>query len=134
MPFIENVAYTDISKAWHFDPGENSMLIQIVDEHLPFPVPKYPFKVVRQFSFEDVEEDTPNAIQKHHASDIADSLIEAQSKRMNVVVHCVAGLCRSGAVVECGIALGFQDTEKYRQPNLRVKKMILDALADKKAI
>ena len=42
----------------------------------------------------------------------------------SVVVHCHAGLCRSGAVVECGVILGFADTGTKRIPNTTVKKMI----------
>ena len=47
---------------------------------------------------------------------------------MNVVVHCHAGVCRSGAVAEVGIAMGFQDTGVFRAPNLMVKHKLLNAL------
>jgi predicted protein tyrosine phosphatase len=47
---------------------------------------------------------------------------------MNVVVHCMAGICRSGAVVEVGVMMGFNDCEKYRQPNLRVKHKLMKQL------
>ena len=43
-------------------------------------------------------------------------------------VHCTAGICRSGAVVEIGSMLGFIPVEKYRQPNLRVKHYMMDVL------
>jgi hypothetical protein len=48
--------------------------------------------------------------------------------RMNVVVHCVAGVCRSGAVCEIGVMLGFNDTEVFRSPNLLVKHRMMKAL------
>ena len=47
---------------------------------------------------------------------------------MNVVVHCHAGVCRSGAVCEIGVMLGFRDTEAFRSPNLLVKHRMMQAL------
>jgi hypothetical protein len=47
---------------------------------------------------------------------------------MNVVVHCHAGVCRSGAVCEIGVMLGFNDTEAFRSPNLLVKHRMMRAL------
>jgi hypothetical protein len=47
---------------------------------------------------------------------------------MNVVVHCHAGVCRSGAVCEIGVMLGFRDTEAFRSPNLLVKHRMMRAL------
>ena len=50
------------------------------------------------------------------------------NNRMNVVVHCFAGICRSGAVCEVGVAMGFDDTERFRAPNLLVKHRMMKAL------
>ena len=47
---------------------------------------------------------------------------------MNVVVHCYAGICRSGAVCEVGVMMGFNDTERFRSPNLLVKHRMMKAL------
>ena len=47
---------------------------------------------------------------------------------MNVVVHCVAGVCRSGAVCEIGVMMGFRDTEVFRSPNLLVKHKMMKVL------
>ena len=47
---------------------------------------------------------------------------------MNVVVHCHAGICRSGAVVEVATMMGFTATDRYRQPNLRVKSKMMKVL------
>ena len=47
---------------------------------------------------------------------------------MNVVVHCHAGVCRSGAVAEVGITMGFEDTGVFRAPNLMVKHKLMKAL------
>ena len=55
-------------------------------------------------------------------------LKQALLNRSNVIVHCIAGVCRSGAVTEVGIMMGFDDTEDYRSPNLLVKHKMMDVL------
>ena len=47
---------------------------------------------------------------------------------MNVVVHCHAGVCRSGAVAEVGVMMGFADCERFRIPNLLVKHKMMRVL------
>ena len=47
---------------------------------------------------------------------------------MNVIVHCHAGVCRSGAVCEVGVILGFEDTDAFRSPNLLVKHRMMKHL------
>lgn len=140
-PWIENVSLDDVRKGYHFDAGINSMLIQIVDPDMDFPTPKYEFRRVRQFKFLDVEDpmyvnplatefdiNYTDAITNEDAKGIANALREALAEGMNVVVHCHAGVCRSGAVAEVGVMLGFRDTEKFRVPNLMVKKKLMEQL------
>lgn len=132
MPWIENVAATDIAQGHHHAAGENSMLIQIADPAGWFPTPKYQFKEVYQFEFLDAEDsdEFPDEAKCSHAqaAELVRLLQHALDRRMNVVVHCMAGICRSGAVCEIGVQLGFQDTERFRQPNLRVKHRMMQAL------
>ena len=128
MPWIENVSLAAIKEALHYDPGPNSMLIQIVDQDMDHPKAKYPFKETRKFKFLDVEEpECLDGITEEDAKYIVQALRHAKEKNMNVVVHCVAGVCRSGAVVEAALFIGFQDTEVFRIPNIRVKQAILAA-------
>lgn len=124
--FIENVSLAAIQKGWHCDPGENSMLIQIVDPDNNHPTPKYNFKHVLKLKFLDLEsEGHPLAPKAHHAAKIVDSLVHARDNRMNVIVHCHAGVCRSGAVAQFAIdRLGFQDTGSHRIPNTLLKKYL----------
>lgn len=131
--WIENVSLANIKTGHHFDPGENAMLIQIVDPDMDFPEPKYQFKEVHQFKFLDLEAeddvgDESLKISDEQAERIAQLLMLAKNRYMNVIVHCHAGVCRSGAVAEVGVMLGFQDTEVFRTPNLLVKSKILKAL------
>ncbi len=49
MPWIQNVALSDIRKGFHINAGANSMLIQICDPPGDFPTPLHMFKEVHQF-------------------------------------------------------------------------------------
>lgn len=143
MPWIENVAADDIPKGWHHDAGPNSMLIQIMDPDTTWwPKPKHNFKEVHRFAFLDIEEDglTNNgdgswtdmselAITQKQADEIVRLLKHALHKRMNVVVHCFAGVCRSGAVAEVGTLMSFDDCGNFRIPNTLVKQKMLSALS-----
>jgi hypothetical protein len=109
------------------------MLIQIVDPCMEFPTPKYQFREVHQFEFLDLErDDLPGAEEfkcsEAQAGELVRLLQHALQHNMNVVVHCVAGICRSGAVCEVGVMMGFQDPEVYRSPNLLVKHRMMRAL------
>lgn len=128
--FIENISREDVITGQHSNAGENSLLIQIVDFFDTFPAPKYGFKEVLQLKFDDVE-DGPTACTDDQAAQIALALQQAKEKNMNVIVHCFAGLCRSGAVAEVGVMLGFNPPDRVRWPNTLVKGKVLKALGVK---
>jgi predicted protein tyrosine phosphatase len=130
MPWIENVSFEGIQDGHHFEPGPNAMLIQIVDPSMLFPRSKHNFREVHKFKFDDVDQDSLiyTQISDEQAEEIAKLLVHALDNNMNVIVHCVAGVYRSGAVVQVGVLLGFQDTEKFRDPNTLVMKKLLTAL------
>jgi len=130
--WIQNVSFADIPKGHHVAVGVNSMLIQIVDPAMEFPVPKHQFKEVHQFEFLDLERDDKFGeefkITDAQAEELVRLLQHALDNHMDVVVHCVAGVCRSGAVCEIGVMMGFNDTEVFRSPNLLVKHKMMKAL------
>ena len=141
MPWIQNISLADVRKGHHIRVNENAMLIQIVDPAVEFPEPFHKFKEVHQFEFLDIEEDglTNNgdgswtdmsefAVTQEQADKLVRLLQHALDKRMDVVVHCHAGVCRSGAVCEVGVMMGFDDTEAFRSPNLLVKHKMMKAL------
>lgn len=130
MPFIQNVSLDAVRKGHHMAVKPKTILIQIVDTDMDFPKPLYNFAEVYQFKFLDVEDEDhyKDAITNQQASDIATILLEAYKSNKDVIVHCVAGICRSGAVVEVGTMLGFQDPEIYRCPNLLVKSKLMKQL------
>ena len=59
-PWIENIGIDEVRKGYHYDPGVNSMLIQIVDPGTEFPTPKHEFRQVHKFFFLDVEDNEPD--------------------------------------------------------------------------
>ncbi len=133
MPWIENVAAADVPMRYHHEAGENSMLIQIMDPCPSWwPTPAHNFKEAHRFEFLDAEDSDrfpeEALISDAQAEEIVGLLKKALDNNMNVVVHCMAGLCRSGAVAEVGVMMGFGDTERTRIPNIRVKHKMMKAL------
>lgn len=134
--WIENVSWDDVKNGTHSDMGQNAMLIQIMDPASFFPEPKHQFREIHRFEFLDIEDPDvkmdPNmgefAITDEQAQELVRLLQHAKDNSMNVLVHCFAGVCRSGAVCEVGTLLGFTATERYRQPNLRVKHKMMRIL------
>ena len=130
--FIENVSKSDVFNAHHYDAGDNSMLIRIQDPATEFGAIKRTFKEVYEFEFLDAEDSDgfPDEckIQDEQAEEIVRLLQRALDNRMNVVVHCHAGICRSGAVVEVATMMGFTPSDRFRQPNLRVKHKMMKVL------
>jgi predicted protein tyrosine phosphatase len=132
MNYIDNVPMAAIEYAEHYDCGPNSMLIQILDPCMEFPVPKYKFKEIYQFEFLDIGDDDKDfsdfEITVEQSVRIVNLLKHALENRMNVVCHCHAGIARSGAVVEVATMMGFQDFGSFRIPNSRVKRLMMKEL------
>jgi predicted protein tyrosine phosphatase len=130
--WIENVAAADVSSGFHYDCGPNAMLISITDPAGWKPNPKHTFKEIHEFEFLDAEDsdgfEDECKIQDEQAAEIVRLLKYAQDNSMNVVVHCMAGICRSGAVVEVASMMGFTPTDRFRSPNLRVKHKMMKVL------
>lgn len=127
----------DVVNGRHIDPGPNSLLIQLVDPRHFFPVPKFHFAQCHRFSFLDLDErgivedfvrNEAEEFTQEQADLIAELLKAALRESTNIIVHCHAGKCRSGAVAEVGVMMGFDDTGAHRIPNVLVKKKIMRAL------
>lgn len=130
--WIENVSWDDCKHGRHYDAGPNAMLIQIADPATFFPDPHFNFKEAHRFEFLDAEDGDrfPEEcmVSDEQAAEIVALLQRALDKSMNVVVHCHAGICRSGAVVEVASMMGFTPTDRLRIPNLRVKHKMMKVL------
>ena len=131
MGWIQNVPIAGVAIGNHRI-SMNMMLIQIVDPDMEFPKPAAKFVEVHGFKFLDLERDDPYGdefkITPEQADQITQLLVRAVKEDMNVIVHCVAGVCRSGAVAEVGVILGLEDTGRFRSPNLLVKYSLLRSL------
>lgn len=130
MPWIGNYSKTAVHKGLHFANNENnSVLIQIsdCDSHPLEPARK--FTEIHRFWFDDTEDESDkNCIKDTHVQQIAEILRSAYEKNQDVVVNCHAGLCRSGAITEVGVMMGFKDAETKRIPNLLVKNKLTECL------
>lgn len=132
MPWIENVSRLDIIAGNHSAPGNNTILIQISNPASDFPAPAAQFCETHQFEFLDIESAESElgefAITDQQAEAIVEILQSALARNLNVIVHCHAGICRSGAVAEVAHIMGFDTTGRYRQPNLLVKYKLMHVL------
>ena len=133
MPWIENVAASDVPLGYHHNAGPNSMLIQIMDPAGWFPIPKHEFKEINRFEFLDIDDndepiDPEMFISDSQAKELVGLLRHALDKNMNVVVHCFAGVARSGAVAQVGEHMGFMLVEGFRSPNTRVMRLMMSEL------
>lgn len=136
MPFIENIAAVDAANGRHRNPGTNSMLISICDPCGWRPEAEHQFAERHDFEFLDIDSrdiDRDPAIEEFAVTDdqakrLVELLRHAQDEGMNVIVHCTAGICRSGAVTEVGVMLGFDECSNFRAPNLRVKHKMMQVL------
>ena len=129
MHWITNVSYKDIELG---DYPDADVLIQIVCPSMDFPTPKVHFREVHQFHFLDLERNELPELEDAKITDIqAVNIIlvlqRALEGNKNVLVHCVAGTSLSGAVVDVGVAIGFEDTNAFRAPNLLVNHRLLEA-------
>ncbi len=131
MPYIQNVSLDDIRKGHHIAVRPGAVLIQIVDPDMDWPLPKsLDFYRVRKFKFLDVEDDVhyTDAPTQEDADYLVEILQWALANDRDVVVHCHAGICRSGAVCEVGVMMGFTDSESFRIPNLLLKQRMMKTL------
>lgn len=134
MPWIENVSLEEVEQGLHYGAGSRSMLIRICDPgDPPLPTAKHVFQETYTFEFLDVDEDAltnlgDGEFTDEQAASIVELLSYALCHHINVVVHCLAGVYRSGAVAEVGVIMGFDDAERFRIPNLLVKAKLLRVL------
>jgi predicted protein tyrosine phosphatase len=81
----------------------------------------------------DVNEEIHGCLTETDAAIIAKALIEQSELGNDVIVHCTAGICRSGAVAEVGMALAlFEKQRTNRQPNTLFKRKIMRAIYELK--
>lgn len=137
MPKIKNYDQASIyngyaANEWKYH--NDMFLIQIFDPNCTLDFPKTVIgNVVSeyvQFEFLDVDETIEYkslldfAITQEQANEIHNILKECLENDEDVLVHCFMGVCRSGAVVQHAVDMGFEDPEIYRAPNQLVLKKL----------
>ena len=87
---------------------DNDILISIHCSDMARVYVKDKFHRVFYFQFDDVEDPNElNSITDEQAKGIADVIKYAMENNKNIIVHCLAGICRSGAVTRICENLGF---------------------------
>jgi protein tyrosine phosphatase len=139
MSQIQNISLYAASSSIRQDniDGEVNHVIRILEKRKgnsddlffeDFPITVYPEAKIHEFRFDDSEDD--NGITQEIAKQIADILVYAEENNENVVVHCILGKQRSGAVAQAACA--FWETFSYKgnqiTQNVEVKRKILSAL------
>lgn len=129
MPKILNISMEEARTGEHPDLGGETILIQITDYDIEPPITAKKYLKYYQFRFLDIE-DKDECIDEYRitnkqATDIVNILKEAKNNNYNIIVHCYAGVSRSGAIVEFAInELGFEDYYFYRSPNQSILKLL----------
>lgn len=130
--FCENISRMDAKQGWHIGIDRKTYLIQISDVGYKQPVTKYEKyftnSLCLNFDYIEYEQDL-NSITDEQAGMIAQFLERAKRDSANIIVHCHAGICRSGAVVEAAMSIGYNDVEsRNRIPNSLVKRKVMQCL------
>ena len=130
---IENISAIDFQNGYHENCGDDTIAIQITDPCGWRPIPVKKFAEIYHFEFLDI--DNPNdtsfgefAITEEQAKTITTIMSNAFDNKMNIVVHCTAGICRSGAITEVGSIMGFEPCKNTRIPNVLVKQRLMKCL------
>lgn len=129
----ENVSRFDVMQGNHISVQcSSTYLIQISDTGSLQTDVKYEdfFKDKLCLNFNDVEDEFDiSSITDYQAQQIADFILKAKTDNADIVVHCLAGICRSGAVVEAAMSVGYTDAvNRQRIPNALVKRKVMQCL------
>lgn len=135
MPWIGNYSFSDILNGRHPFEAGRTVLIRIADMGHIFKDSdvklREGFASIHNFRFQDLEPKEVHDTTQYgemvpvQAVIMHDILWHALDEGNNVIVHCAAGMCRSGAVAEVGVMMGFDDLKRPRAPNMHVKKLLM---------
>lgn len=134
---IETCGIGHIHTGYHNYWGFDTWLIRIYDTYPIYKAypPRKEFEKIFEFTFDDLDPEflTGKEIRqykifnKNHATKILKILELAKESKKNIVIHCVAGICRSGAIAEVAEELfDFNYKEKDRFPNTYIKDLLLE--------
>lgn len=123
---------------------EQTIAIRILETGSTFPENYNTSRYVKsyKFNFDDVNETcvdtlgTHFPITKEQAAIIYNILTDAREDDKDVIVHCAAGICRSGAVAQFAVDyLGFNFAfDTMARPNLAVKSNLISVHEEKNGV
>jgi predicted protein tyrosine phosphatase len=117
----------NISKGNH-QISDKMNLIQIVDPDMEFPTPKHDFKENIKVKFYDVDSEASDGISEEQSRIIFEFILDSYKSSHDLMIHCVAGINRSGGVLGAAEAIGFKLGCTNETYNTFVKSQILKNL------
>lgn len=128
MSWVRNMSEPDILAA---TPAPDIAVVSIADSEPPRTV-NVPdgYSAVLSIQFNDVPAGQPGDMTPDQAETIAAFLLRHRFRRDNILVHCGAGISRSGAVVDVVLRAfpEYQDRGANRNPNPHVMALMEEAL------
>lgn len=117
---------------WFVYEDRDCILIRLHNPDYEFPEGESEF--LREVFFHEVYElgiDDSYIIPEETIEKLAKLISDAKEREQNIVVHCHAGISRSGAVVEVATMMGYKDIGRHRNPNRVIKEKLRKALGIK---
>ena len=129
MPYVQNVSFDDVKKLIIHNDCSNTFLISITDNDMPYPTHLgFDFGLAVYYQFLDVDgPEYKQAISDAQARGIVQWLEFAKRHNKDVLVHCMMGVNRSGAVREVAEILGFEVIGQKQGYNAYVKTKLIQA-------
>lgn len=129
MPYVQNVSFDDVKKLIIHNDCKNTLLISITDNDMPYPTHLgFDFWSAVYYQFLDVYgPEYKQAISEGQAKGIIQWLEFAKRHNKDVLVHCMMGINRSGAVREVAEILGFEVIGQKQGYNAYVKTKLMQA-------
>lgn len=127
MMLTANFPRKVIETRFPFEVGPQDWLISIIDVGCQPAQVRSPFDRVWTWCFADVQVHERGAMTPEQAQKMANVIHHAKAMQKNVWVHCTAGMCRSGAVVEVLNLLGWSIVDGFspeRVPNDHVFNLL----------
>lgn len=129
MLYVQNVSFDDVKKLKYNNDCSNTLLISITDNDMQYPVDLGKgFWSAVYYQFLDVDgPQYKQGISEAQAKGIIEWLKFAQRHNKDILVHCMMGVNRSGAVREVAEILGFKVIGQKQGYNAYVKTKLIQA-------
>lgn len=133
--YTSNLSLHDVQNInfpWFIYEDNGCILIRLHNPDYEFP--KGESDYLRENFFQEVYElalEDSYIVPDETIDKLAKLIFDAKERKQNILVHCHAGISRSGAVVEVATMLGYKDIGRHRNPNRVIKENLRKALGIK---